>query len=185
MVLVFYFTWAIVGAAAACAGGLVVDPVEPGFREFDTISRMYTLLPLLLEKSPLFSFSPRFCVVVRADVKASQSGFRALWIRRQTGRLSGWIYGSDKIMVALRWGDCFGWREAWGWFVIDLRGELVIEGFGKFYYGLMVGRNVVFLLLDFRRQRDRFVEATTTPLRMKLVLVEYEKYNKSAFLSSE
>ena len=56
-------------------------------------------------------------------------------------------------------------------------GELVIEGFGKFYYGLMVGRNVVFLLLDFRRQRDRFVEATTTPLRMKLVLVEYEKYN--------
>ena len=49
-----------------------------------------------------------------------------------------------------------GGEKRGGAFVIDLHGELGGEGLGGLYYELMVKKDSVSDLLEFRRQRDRF-----------------------------
>jgi hypothetical protein len=96
MVLVFYFLGATMGAAAY-AGSLAVDPVSDNsirFHERTRFSHSY-------QKSLfIFLLADRGFALRKGRMsKPANPVSGALWIRRQTGRLSGWIYGSDNIMV--------------------------------------------------------------------------------------
>jgi hypothetical protein len=76
------------------AGGLVVDPVSDNSTRFHERYTLLTLAQRTLLHAMVLLWKGWM-------LKPANPASGALWIRRQTGRLSGWAYGSDNIVVVL------------------------------------------------------------------------------------
>lgn len=163
--------WAALGAADAYAGSLVVGPVDAVSDNSIRFHERTCFLAELSLKSPLFFLAIIFGCE-RARCRSQPIRLQGLlWIRRQTGRLSGLEATIYTIMVALRWTDCFGWRTAWGWFSsrLAMHDDVVVQGFWSLVVKLRltmcaVCPNIEGSLIDFSEKQ------TTTHIRTLLGL---------------
>lgn len=69
-------------------------------------------------------------------------------------------------------------------FVIALHDD-VVEGIEKLHRRLVGRKDIVFHVFEFRSQRDRSLEATTTPIRMTMQPFQNETHSRSIAVSSE